>query len=100
MISMARSGERKFWTPVAMMRRASMSSPESISSRIASRGECGAQEVHVADAGDLGRVLEGQEQPGGGAGFGGALEQVDAVEGDGAGGGVALAAGEDVGQGA
>ena len=66
----------------------------------AHRVECGAQEVHVADAGDLGRVLEGQEEPGGGAGFGGALEQVDAVEGDGAGGGVAVAAGEDVGQGA
>src|SRR5690606_19254607 len=57
-----------------------------------------AQEVHVADAGDLDGMLEGEEETAGGALFRCEREQVGAVELDGAGDVVAVATGENVGE--
>ena len=66
----------------------------------AERVERGAQEVEVADAGDLDRVLEGEEDPRCGPLLGRHGEQVLALVADLAGDLVGLVAGEHVGEGA
>ena len=63
--------------------------------------EGGAEEVGIGDAGNLVGVLEGEEEAGAGAGVDGHVEDVLAVEGDGACGDfVFFVAGEDFGKGA
>ena len=57
-----------------------------------------AEEVHVADAGDLDRVLEGEKEPRRRPLLGGHAEQVDTVERDRAGHVVPFPPGQDVGQ--
>ena len=64
------------------------------------RVEGGAQKVQVADPGDLDRVLEGQEDAGGGAVLGRQGQQVLPLEGHRSGDVVGVVAGQDVGQGA
>ena len=66
----------------------------------AQRVERGAHEVEVPDAGDLHGVLEGQEDPGGGAVLGQHRQQVLPLEEDLAGDVVGLVAGEHVREGA
>ena len=63
------------------------------------RVERGAQKVQVADPGDLDRVLEGQEDAGGGAVLGRQGQQVLPLEGHRSGDVIGVVAGEDVGQG-
>src|SRR6266852_2722027 len=90
---MARSGERSALTPSAATRRASMSRPESISSRMHTAGSNSAickislrffspPEIHGGDAGNFHRILERQEHALGGALVGRHFQQVLAPEQD------------------
>ena len=64
------------------------------------RVHCGAQEVEVANTGNLGRVLERQEQPSAGPFLWCEREQIESVVRDGPGHVVAVTSSQDVGQGA